>query len=117
MAECVFAYDGLVVLNGEPRDVGNELRSAREHCRVYAGGEQHAIAAHPERHHDLFQRRIAGPLPDAVYSALDLPRARDHSCQRVCNSEPKIIMAMSREDDISRAWHAVSQHFDDLDIF
>ena len=43
--------------------------------RVDAGLVGQHVAARPDRHHDLFERRVAGALADAVDGALDLPRA------------------------------------------
>ena len=56
------------------------------------------IGAHFERHHDLFERRVAGALADAVDRALDLPRAGLHGGQRVRDGQAEIVVAVRRQD-------------------
>ena len=67
-----------------------------------AGAMGQRVGAHFQRHHDLFERRVAGALADAVDGALDLARARLHRGQRIGDRQPEIVMAMRRQDGASR---------------
>ncbi len=49
------------------------------------------------RHHDFFERGVAGALADAVDGAFDLPRAAAHAGQRIRHRHAEIVMAMHRE--------------------
>ena len=64
-----------------------------------AGGVRQPIAPHVQRHHDLFERRVAGTLADAVDRALDLARAGLDRGQRVGDRQPEIVVAVRRQDD------------------
>ena len=55
------------------------------------------VAADLERHHDLFERGVAGALADAVDGALDLARAGLHRGERVGHREAQVVVAMRRE--------------------
>ena len=63
------------------------------------------VRARGERHHDLFQRGVTGPLPDAVDGDLDLPGPDPDPCERVGNGHPKVIVAMDREDTVFESRH------------
>ena len=55
------------------------------------------VVARPQRHHDFFQRAIAGAFADAVDGAFDLPRARDHGGEAVGHRQAEIVVAMHAE--------------------
>src|SRR3989441_10770757 len=54
---------------------------------------------HASRHDDLFQRRIAGTLSDAVDGAFDLPGPGLDRGERVGHREPEVVMAVRAEHD------------------
>ena len=71
-----------------------------------AGPERQHVVAHAHRHHDLFQRGIAGALADAVDGAFDLPRARLHAGERIGDRHAEIVVAMHREHRLVGIRHA-----------
>ena len=52
------------------------------------------VAARLDRHHDFFERGVAGALADAVDARLDLPRARLDGRQRVRDGQPQVVVAV-----------------------
>ena len=66
-----------------------------------AGDVRHPVAADVQRHHDLLERRVAGPLADAVDGALDLTRAALDRRQRVGDRQAEVVVAVRAEDDLS----------------
>ena len=52
-------------------------------ARVDAGVHAEVVRARAQRHHHLFQRRVAGPFADSVDGALHLARAVQHAVQRI----------------------------------
>src|SRR5207237_9102201 len=75
----------LHVVAGEPR---HEPRSTRQFFGVDAGADAlEVVAARLDRHHDLFERRVARTLPQAVDRALDLPCAVRDAGQRLGDRE------------------------------
>ncbi len=69
------SHDRLVRLGEGAGEVGQHLAGAVELARLDAGVEGVLRGAHPARHDDLFERRVAGSLADAVDGAFHLPRA------------------------------------------
>src|SRR2546421_12282474 len=57
------------------------------------------LRPHAPRHDDLFQRRIAGTLTDAVDGAFDLPGPGLDRGERVGHREPEVVMAVRAEHD------------------
>ena len=70
--------------------------------------ERQAIAAHVQRHHDLFERGVAGALADAVDRALDLPRAALHRRQRVGDGQAEVVVAVRAEHHLVGVRHALA---------
>ena len=64
--------------------------------------ERQPIGPHARRHDDLFERRVAGALADAVDRALDLPRAGADRRQRVGDREAEVVVAVRAEDRVVR---------------
>ncbi len=58
------------------------------------------IASGVERHHDLFERRVAGPLADAVDGALDLAGAVLDAGERVGDGQPEVVVAVGGDHDV-----------------
>ena len=74
--------DGLVVLDRVAGEAADQPRRAPELLGADAGGQRgpavelaEVVGAGAQRHHDLLQRGVAGPLADAVDRALDLAGA------------------------------------------
>ena len=72
------------------------------------------IGAGLDRHHDLFQRRVARALAEPVDGAFDLPRAARTARQAIGDGQAQIVVAMRREDGLIRVRHALAQHLDHL---
>ena len=68
--------------------------------RVHVGGEAVRVAPRADRHDDLFERGVAGPLADTVDGALDLPGPGAHRGEAVRYGEPKVVMAVHRDDGL-----------------
>ena len=65
-----------------------------------------------QRHDDLFERGIAGPLAEAVDRAFDLARAGADGGQRIGDGQAEIVVAMDGDDRLVDVGHAVAQHGD-----
>ena len=109
--------DRLVVLHRERGRRRDELGGAREHRRLDAGPERQHVVAHLHRHHDLFERGVAGALADTVDGALDLPRARLHAGERIGDRHAEVVVAVRREARFVGIGHARAQHLDQREIF
>ena len=71
----------LVRLHRIAGNLRNQLRRWHDLRRVDACFELEDIRTRPDSHDDFFERRIAGPLAEAVDSALDLTSPRQHRRQ------------------------------------
>ena len=60
------------------------------------------IAAGRQRHDDLFERSVAGPLADPVDGHFDLPRAGRDRRQRVGGRHAEVVVAVDGDDDLAR---------------
>ena len=98
VGEGVLADDRLVELHGEAGHRRDEAAGAGDVARVNVGLVGQAVAAHLQGHDDLFQRRVAGPLADAVDGALDLASAAQHAGQAVGHSQAQVVVAVGGED-------------------
>ena len=112
VGEGVLADDRLVVLDREGGDRRDQLRGAHQQRRVDIGVVGQHVAAGLDRHDDLFERRIARPLAEAVDGAFDLAGAADHAGERVGDRHAEIVMAMGREDHRAGIGHPLDQHAD-----
>ena len=81
---------------GEPRQqlAGLEEQRRRRSPVVYGSRS----LPHAQRHHDLFERGVAGALADAVDRALDLPHAALNRRQAVGDRQPEVVVAVRAED-------------------
>ena len=68
--------------------------------------EGQAIGADAERHDELFERGVAGPLADAVDRALDLPRAALDGRDAVGDGEAEVVVAVRAEHRAVGVGHA-----------
>ena len=117
VAEGVLAHDGLVVLHRHAGVVGHHLGGAIQERGVDVVGEGHDVLADPQRHHDLFQRGIAGTFTDAVDGAFHLARAGQNARQAVGHRQAQVVVAVGGEDHLVGIGHAVPQHRDDVEEF
>ena len=69
---------------------------------------------HPDGHDDLLERRVAGPLADAVDRALDLPRAGAQRRQRVRRRQPEIVVAVRAERHLVGARHPIDDRREEV---
>ncbi len=114
MREGILTHNGLVVLDRERGHGRDEPGGAHDHGRVDAGPVGHDIVAGSDRHHDLFQRRVACAFAEAVDRAFDLACACLHTGEAVGDGQPQIVMAVGREHDPVSAGDAFAQHGDDV---
>ena len=99
-ASCANALAPTIALLGgtaTPTIADSALLVGTSAWRVDAGAMRQRIGAHLQRHHDLFERRVAGALADAVDRALDLARAGLHRGQRIGDRQSEIVVAMRRQ--------------------
>ena len=113
----VLADDGLVELHGEPRHSRHTPRDVHQLGAVHAGLERHDVVAHPQGHHDFFQRRVARAFAQAVDRALDLARACFDGGQAVGGRHAQIVVAVGGKNDLVRARHTLQQHADQCRTF
>ena len=106
MRERIPADDRLVVLHRERRCDRYKFRGARQHRGVDLIPVRKLVVANVDRHHDFFQRGIAGAFADAVDGAFDLPRTACQTSQRVGNGHAEIVVAMHGEHGFVRVRHA-----------
>ena len=74
--ERIGADNRLVGRHRDADDRRQRVAGRHEALRVDAGAMGQGVGAHLQRHHDFFERGIAGALADAVDGAFDLARAR-----------------------------------------
>ena len=110
----VLADDRLVELHRKAGDGGDAARDVHDLSGVDIGRPRHDVAAHLQRHHDLFQRGIAGAFAEPVDRAFDLPRAARHGRQRVGRRHAEIVVAMRGKDDLVGARHRFDQPLDEV---
>jgi hypothetical protein len=95
VGEGVLAHDRLVARHGMPVIDGDQAAGrASGACRRRSQAE--VALARLQRHHDLLERAVAGPLADAVDRALHLTRAGLHRGQAVGHRHAEVVVAMDR---------------------
>ena len=114
MGECVGPDHRLVGLDGCARQLRDQARRARDLCRVDAGLEAQPRPAHAQQHHDLFERRVACALADAIDRALDPPGARHDPGFRVGGGQAQVVVAVDREEYTIRPAGPADDLLDDL---
>ena len=87
-------FVGLHRLVGEP---GQQLARLEEQRRLNRRVERQPIPAHAQRHHDLFERGVAGALADPVDRALDLANAAGNRGEAVGDRQTKVVVAVRAE--------------------
>src|SRR6185437_10103887 len=69
------------------------------------------------RHHDFFERAVAGTLAETVDRALDLPRAADLDAgERVRDRHAEVVVAMHRPDRLVGIRDLATQVGDELAV-
>ena len=117
VGEGVAADDRLVELHRERRRRRHQLRGARQHGGVDLGPERQHIVPHAHRHHELFERGVAGPFADTVDGAFDLPRAAVHAGQRIRHRHAEVVVAVHGEARLVGVRHGLAQCGDELEVF
>ena len=117
MRERVAADDRLVVLHRERGRRRNQFRGAHQLRGVDLVPPRKLVVAHVDRHHDFFERRIAGPLADAVDGAFDLPRAAGDAGQRIRHRHAEVVMAMHGKNRLVGIRHALDQRAHEVGVF
>ena len=107
----------LLYCTGNEVTADDQLGGPRQHCGVDAGPERQHVVAHLHRHHDFFQRGVAGALADAVDGAFDLARAGAHAGERIRHRHAEIVVAMHREARLVGIRHALAHHLEQREIF
>ena len=97
VGERVLADDGLVRLHVDAGDVREQPRGAEDLFRFHAGLGAEVVLAGVQRHHDFFERGVAGPLADTVDGALHLPGAVHDSRERVGHRLAEVVVAVDGE--------------------
>ena len=111
--ERVPADDRLVELHRVPGEPGDQARRARQLFAVDGRLDvAEVVAARAQRHHDLFQRGVAGALAEPVDRALHLTGTRGDARQRVRDREAEVVVAVCRHDEL--AVHVVDDVADEL---
>ena len=76
-----------------------------------------AVASSRKRHHDLFDRRVAGSLTDTVDGDFDLASAGRDRGQGVGGRHPEIVVAMNRDDRVFDPGHVFLQVGHQIRVF
>ena len=99
VGERVAADDRLVGLDREPGQVADQPRRRRVICSVWTPLTELGELGRPrpEGHDDLLERRVAGPLAEAVDRDLDLARAGLDRGERVRRREPEVVVAVDAD--------------------
>src|SRR5262245_15267125 len=90
----------LVGLHVHTGDVRQEPRGPEDLLRPHPGLDAEEVLPRPQRHHDLLERGVAGPLADPVDGALDLAGAVHEGRQRVRHRLPEVVVAVHGHHDL-----------------
>src|SRR6185503_6787342 len=116
MRERIAPDDRLVRLHVEADDTRKHLARRIELSCINTRLERQPICAHAERHHNLFKRRIACPLANTVYSALNLSCSCFDCCQTVCNSQTQIVVTVNTDDDVAISDNSLAYLLDEMRV-
>ena len=114
VGEGVLADNRLVRLHGVAAEARDEAAGPGDLRRLDAGPEAVVRVARAQRHHDLLERRVAGPLADTVDRDLNLARACLHAGQRVRGRETEIVVRVDAERRLVQLGHVGVQRLEDL---
>ena len=94
----VLADDGLVGLHVDAGDVREQPRGLEDLLGLHGGLEAKEIPTGAQRHHDLFERGVAGALADAVDGAFHLAGAVHERGQRVGHRLAEVVVAVDGQN-------------------
>ena len=94
--EHAFAHDAFADRYRAPGRAGDEPRQLRKLPCVDAGFDVVQVA---QRHHRLFQRRVAGSFSQAVHRRVDVGGAGEHRGEGVGRGQPEIVVRVHLEID------------------
>ncbi len=114
MRERVAPDNGLVRLHGHAGDLAQHLAGREDMFADHASFVSKAIGTNPHRHHNLFQRRVPGPLADAVNRALDLARSRGYCGQSIGNRHAQIVVAVRGNSYVLNSLYMLSNRGDQV---
>ena len=98
VGECIAADDRLVRLDREPGQVADQAAGRRDLLGLDArAGVPELRRPGPEGHDDFFERRVAGPLAEAVDRHLDLAGAGLDRGERVGRGKPEVVVAVDAD--------------------
>ena len=117
MGEGVLTDDGLIVLDRKASDGRDIAAGAGDVGAVDAGLEGQTVSPHLQRHDDLFQRRITGPLAKAIDGTFYLARAALNPGQTIGHGQAQIIVTVGREDHPVRALDILGHPAEQVRIF
>ena len=87
----------------------NENWSVNMRVGYVEGSRDYYYSSGLDRHHDLFQTGVAGPLTDAVDGAFHLRGTGHDAGQRVGNCQTQVIMAVDGDIHVLHAFHVFLQ--------
>ena len=99
MQEGILADDGLIQRRPLADDIIDRLAGTVNLRRVQTGRSVEDIAPGTHGHDDLFQRRVPGPLTQAVDGAFNLRRAALDACQGVGRGHTQVVVAVDGQLD------------------
>ncbi|EEF93541.1 hypothetical protein CATMIT_01827, partial [Catenibacterium mitsuokai DSM 15897] len=102
----------LVALDHHAGDAREQARGRHQPAGVDAGAGVVVSVAHAQRHHQFFQRAVAGALADAVDGALDLARAAFDRGQAVGHGQAQVVVAVGAEHRFFGVAHVGTQVFE-----
>src|SRR5258708_19735725 len=97
--------DGLVRLDAETNNPGEQLAGGIELSSIEAGFKRQPIRAHPQGHRDLFQRSIPGALADSVNGAFNLSGPGIDRRQPVFHPPPHAVLPVHTVRSVSSFTH------------
>src|SRR5262245_12487574 len=116
VSECIRSNDGFIYLHLFAGQLAEQLTRPIQLFRSRSRRDVVVSLSRIQRHHDLFQSSISGPLSDSVDRTLDLTRSIFDGCKAVRYGETKVIVAMRTNRDAIRILEALSQRSNQLPI-
>ncbi len=95
--EGIAADDRLVGLHRFTGHVRQQLARLEQLWRLNGRVVRQTVLTHAQRHHQFFERRVAGTLADAVDRAFNLPHAALNRRQAVGHRQAEVVVAMRAE--------------------
>src|SRR5208282_447389 len=115
--KCIAPGDGLVGLHRNARNLRQHLAGSIKMFAGDCGLVGIAVRTHPHGHDDLFQRRIAGALPNSIDRALHLARTLLYSRERVRDRQTEVVVAVGRDRYFVDTGDLLAQRADEGAVF